>query len=105
MGEPPWPDIASCRYIRKLEDVVHTDSNSPSPDAPDSAVQPSCLLLEWMEHDLRTVFPEPFRNNSDLPRIIARSVLSALALLKADFNVIHTGELVCFESIRQTLIL
>ncbi|KAI9726542.1 MAG: hypothetical protein M1834_008984 [Cirrosporium novae-zelandiae] len=31
-----------------------------------------------------------FRENSDLPKIIAKSILSALALLKPEFNGIHT---------------
>jgi hypothetical protein len=35
---------------------------------------------------------DKFRENSILPKIIARSVLSTLALLNTQYNAIHTGE-------------
>lgn len=45
-----------------------------------------------MDHDLRSVPSHQFRENSNLPKIIAKSVLSALAILKTEYNAIHSGE-------------
>ncbi len=50
------------------------------------------MVFEWMEHDLRTVPSNQFRQNSRLPKIIAKSVLLALALLKTQYGAVHTGE-------------
>jgi hypothetical protein len=41
-----------------------------------------CLILEWMDTDLWHVPPKQFRNNSKLPKVICRSVLSALAIFR-----------------------
>lgn len=54
------------------------------------------MVFEWMEHDLRTVPSNQFRQNSDLPKIIAKSVLSALVLLKTQYSAVHTGEYIVF---------
>jgi hypothetical protein len=50
------------------------------------------IWSEWMENDLAGVASDDFRENSDLPVIIAKSVLSALAILKTQYKGIHTGE-------------
>jgi len=52
---------------------------------------PPCLVFEWMETVLWKVRSDPFRQNSVLPQVIAKSVLCALALFKAEYDAIHTG--------------
>ena len=85
------PAVTSCQYIRTLYDVVGQDVDAVqnSGTAADDAL---CLVFKWMEHELQTVPSDEFRQNSNLPKIIARSVLSALALLKTEYNAVHTGE-------------
>jgi serine/threonine protein kinase len=84
------PAIASCKYIRKLLDIVQPDHGCrPVPKTEEQI----CLVFEWMEQDLRTVPSALFRENSNLPKIVAKSILSALALLKDQYSAIHTGEL------------
>lgn len=45
------------------------------------------MILEWMDHDLRMV--RTF--HPDLVKIVARSVLEALAFIKEQYNCVHTG--------------
>ncbi len=89
------PAVASSRYIRALYDVVEA-SNSDAPPAPvfnESETEgPFCMVFEWMEHDLRTVPSARYRKDSNLPKVIAKSVLSALALIKTEYGGMHTGE-------------
>ncbi len=49
------------------------------------------MVFEWVGHDLRTLPSDQFRENSNHPRIIAISVLSALAFRKTQYGAIHTG--------------
>lgn len=84
------PDIASCPYIRSLIDIIPDSDDAPGEDA-SSATETPPLVFEWMEQDLRTVPSEKFRETSNLPKLIAKSVLSALALLKSRYNGIHSG--------------
>ncbi|KAJ9226789.1 hypothetical protein DTO027B5_1875 [Paecilomyces variotii] len=83
------PAITSCKYIRQLCDVISPGSEELSTEKADSAVNSLCLVFEWMDHDLRTVPSFEFRSNSDLPKIISKAVLSALALL-SQLNAVHT---------------
>lgn len=86
------PTVVSSPYIRALSDVVTID-NGDAQILNDSETETSLyLVVEWMENDLRTVPSDRYRENSSLPKVIARSVLSALALLKTEYNAIHTGE-------------
>ncbi|KAF4625145.1 hypothetical protein G7Y89_g13021 [Cudoniella acicularis] len=43
-----------------------------------------------MDHDLRSAPSAPFRQNSNLPKVIAKSTLLALVLLQEVFGAIHT---------------
>jgi hypothetical protein len=89
------PAVASCPYIRILRDVIEVQGDYAQVDSASIDALP-CLVFEWMEHDLRTVPSGPFRENSRLPKAIAHSVLSALAVLKTEYDAIHTGE--CLSS-------
>lgn len=84
------PAISSSQYIRKLYDVVPSADCDNTNHAATS--DPFCLVFEWMDHDLRTVPSQKFRGNAMLPKATSKSILSALALLKTEFNAIHTGE-------------
>ena len=85
------PAVASCQYIRTLYDVIGQDQDGAQGDDISATDDPPCMVFEWMEHDLRIVTSDPFRDHSNLPKIIAKSILSALAVLKTQFNAIHTG--------------
>lgn len=87
------PGIRSSPYIRKQYDILKGDpySGEDPPQADETATAPSGMVFEWMEHDLWHVPSERFRQNSTLPKVICRSVLSALALLKTQYDAIHTG--------------
>lgn len=74
-------DIASSPYIRALCDTVRSDKDQDGP---------SCLVFEWMDHDLRSVTAPEFRSNPRLPRAVSTAVLSALRVLKT-LNAVHTG--------------
>ncbi|KAJ9296735.1 hypothetical protein DTO271G3_4934 [Paecilomyces variotii] len=95
------PAIRSCKYIRQLRDVIGSDSKELREEKADSdsVINPLCLVFEWMDHDLRTVPSFEFRSNSDLPKIISKAVLSALALL-SEFNAVHTVLLQGYDKIR-----
>lgn len=86
------PAIASCPYIRTLLDVVGLEGEDTRVESPSMAEEPQCLVFEWMEHDLSTILSDRFRQNSNLPKLIAKSVLSALAVLRSPYRAIHTGE-------------
>ncbi len=85
------PPIATCPYIRKLLDVAEPDNTSSTPNQ-------SCAVLEWMDHDLRSVPSEPFRASSDLPKMIAKSILSVLAILDEN-DGIHSGMFATFQPV------
>lgn len=55
----------------------------------DTPRQPRCMVFEWMDSDLWQIPSKSFRSGSHLPRIIARSVLNALAVFDEDGGV-HT---------------
>ena len=87
------PGIRSSPFIRSQLDILRHDAESGEgpPHADETITAPAGMVFEWMEYDLWHVPSERFRQNSDLPKIISRSVLSALALLKTQYNAIHTG--------------
>jgi hypothetical protein len=76
-------EIASCPYIRTLYDTVRSNENQHDP---------GCLVLEWMDLDLRSVQANRFRGDPRLPKVVSKAVLSALELFKK-LNVVHTGGL------------
>ena len=92
--EGPGP-VKTNPFIRKLVDVVgqwemveergRAVFDKPSEDPP-------CLDFEWMDQVLWNVRAESYRENSVLPKAIARSVLEALDLF-ASVNAMHTGPL------------
>lgn len=86
------PDIASCPYIRNLIDIIPNSDDARGANASSTTESPP-LVFEWMEQDLRTVPSDEFRENSDLPKLVAKSVLLALALLKSRYSAIHSGGL------------
>lgn len=90
------PAIISCQYIRTLYDVVGPDGDDAQVGSASRTEDPPCMVFEWMEHDLRTVPSDQFRQNSYLPKIIATSVLSALVILKTEYGAVHTGKCIAF---------
>jgi hypothetical protein len=76
------PAVASCQYIRTLCDVVKPYRDETQVGDASTTDYPLCMVFEWMEHDLWTLPSDQFRENSNLPRAIAKSVLSALAFSK-----------------------
>ena len=52
--------------------------------------QPQCMVFEWMDTDLWQLSSNPFRSGSELPRIVARSILEALAVFD-DEEGVYTG--------------
>lgn len=87
------PGIRSSPYIRSQYDIIDRDPDSGKnlPHADETATAPGAMVFEYMEYDLWQVPSERFRQNSVLPKVIARSVLSALALLRTQYDAIHTG--------------
>ena len=75
-----------------LYDVIGQDGDDVQVNRETAADDTLCLVFEWMDHELRTVPSHQHRQNPNLPKIIAKSVLSALALLKTEYNAVHTGE-------------
>lgn len=89
------PDIASSSYIRTLYDAVGFFEDELLQDG--SATEgPPCLVFEWMETDLRSLPSHQYRDDSSLPKLISKSVLSALDVFKR-YNTIHTGKGSCFS--------
>jgi hypothetical protein len=74
-------EIASCPYIRTLYDTVRSNEDQQNS---------SCLVLEWMDLDLRSVPANRFRGDPRLPRVVSNAVLSALKLFKM-LKAVHTG--------------
>jgi hypothetical protein len=74
-------DVAASPHFRALYDTVHSD---------DSQKDPSCLVFEWMDHDLRSVIAPELRSRPILPQVVSRAVLSALDVLKS-LHGVHTG--------------
>ena len=75
------PEIASCPSIRTLYDTVQANEDLHNP---------SCLVFEWMDLDLRSVPANRFRGDPRLPKVVSKAVLSALQLFKT-LSAVHTG--------------
>ncbi|KAI8939248.1 hypothetical protein NX059_005074 [Plenodomus lindquistii] len=73
-------EIASSRHIRAMSDTVRLDEDQP---------EPSCLVFEWMDQDLRSVAKRRFRSDRKLPKAVSKAVLLALEDLRS-LNAIHT---------------
>lgn len=75
--------IAQSPYIRAQIDTIGHDVEIND----DS--QQQYMVFEWMDTDLWQLPSERFRSGSQLPRIIAKSVLQALAVFQ-DLDGVHT---------------
>ncbi|KAF2848285.1 NAD(P)-binding protein [Plenodomus tracheiphilus IPT5] len=73
-------EIASSRHIRAMWDTVCLEGD---------LADPSCLVFEWMDQDLRSVTDRRFRSDPKLPKAVSKAVLSALEVLRG-LNAIHT---------------
>ncbi|KAK0129021.1 hypothetical protein ONS95_000961 [Cadophora gregata] len=68
-----------------MVDTIGHDGNAAS----STLGQPQCMVFEWMDTDLWQLPSKPFRNGSELPRIVARSLLEALVVIDSEHGV-HT---------------
>ncbi|KAH7333301.1 kinase-like domain-containing protein, partial [Rhexocercosporidium sp. MPI-PUGE-AT-0058] len=80
-----FDSIARSPFVRSMIDLVGHDEPSP----PTGHQQPKCMVFEWMDTDLWQLPASPFRSGSELPRIVARFVLEALAVFDYEDGV-HT---------------
>jgi hypothetical protein len=85
------PDIASSPYIPALYDTVGSFEVEELSRFGVPAKDPSCLVFEWMETDLHSLSSYQYRRNSRLPKIISKSVLSALDMFRR-YNGTYTGK-------------
>jgi hypothetical protein len=88
-GNYQVPDIATSPYIRQMYEAIGLPQEQ-SKTSISSGLQPPCLILEWMDTDLWHVPSKPFRNDAELPKIVCRSVLSALEIFRKQGKT-HTG--------------
>jgi hypothetical protein len=84
------PDIASSPYIRTLYDAVGSFEGNVRQDVA-AAEDPPCLVFEWLETDLQSLSSHQYRGSSRLPKVVSKSVLSALDIFRR-YNTIHTGK-------------
>lgn len=92
--EGPGP-VKNSPFIRKLHDVVgewDMIEGRGRANFDKTSEDPPCLVFEWMEHVLCDLRAEPYREQSVLPKTIARSVLEALDLFTSA-RAMHTGQL------------
>lgn len=73
-------EIATSPYFRRLHDTIYLEKERKDP---------SCLVFEWMDHDMRGVYVQEFRSDPKLPRIVSKAVLSALDVLRT-LQAVHT---------------
>ena len=94
------PGIRSSPYIRRQYDILEHDPHSGEepPQGDETASAPAGMVFEWMEYDLWQVPSLLFRQSSVLPKVISRSVLSALALLNSQYDAVHTGRQIVSSS-------
>lgn len=83
------PSIASSPYVRRMYEAIGF-SNGQGENSSSNSVHSPCLILEWLDTDLWHVSSKAFRNNAELPKLICRSVLSALATF-GKHGKAHTG--------------
>lgn len=92
--EGPGP-VKTSPFIRKLVDTVgpwDMLEGRGRAGFDKTSEDPPCLVFEWMDHTLWDVRADPYRENSVLPKAIAKSVLRALDLF-ASAHAMHTGQL------------
>ena len=90
--EGPGP-VKTNPFIKKLHDVIgpwEMVEERGRAGFDKTSEDPPCLVFEWMEHTLWDVRAELYRENSVLPKTVARSVLQALVVF-ASANAMHTG--------------
>ncbi|OBT78882.1 hypothetical protein VF21_02796 [Pseudogymnoascus sp. 05NY08] len=75
------PAIEECPYIRKLVDVIDPEDGAHR--------EPRKLVFEWMDTDLWKCRPYGKLSHQNLPQVISKSVLEALAVFQA-LNAVHT---------------
>lgn len=81
-------EIRDTPYIRKRLDLIgHDDDLVSNDDVDDEHTQ--CMVFEWMDATLWDLTSEHYRFDSQLPRVVTKSVLQALATT-ADLDAIHT---------------
>lgn len=73
--------IASCPYIRSLQDTVYSEEN---------AAEPSSLVFEWMDHDAGRISYTEYRRRPILTKRVSKAILEALVAIKS-VNAMHTG--------------
>jgi len=85
-------DSNQCDYILTLYDFVDSDVDEPS-DADEATDEvPFCLIFKWMEQNLKMTPPDPYREKSVLPKVVAKSILSALARINKEGGSVHTSK-------------
>ncbi|OBT54029.1 hypothetical protein VE04_03551 [Pseudogymnoascus sp. 24MN13] len=75
------PAIEESPYIRQLVDVIHPEDGAPG--------EPKKLVFEWMDTDLWKCRPHGNLSHPNLPQVISKSVLEALAVFQG-LNAVHT---------------
>ncbi len=76
--------IAQSPYIRRMHESI---GHAQSGEGEDTQLQ--YIVFEWMDSDLCHQSSEPFRSGSQVPRIVAKAVLEALAIF-ANVGGVHT---------------
>ena len=86
-------DIQHSLFFRRCLELLDPRdiAESKGPDQMDGTAdsENQCMTFEWMDNFLWQIPSAPYRSDSELPNVIARSVLSALALLKRELDAIH----------------
>ncbi|KAL5894811.1 hypothetical protein ACKVWC_000029 [Pyricularia oryzae] len=83
------PDIAASPYVRQMHEAVGS-FDDPGSNSKISAENQPCLVFEWLDHCLWNVKSDKFRSDPALiPKLVARSVLSALATFER-LGKVHT---------------
>ena len=78
------------RFILKHEpDCV---SKQDSETVVEQEPEPDCMVFEWMDYELRHVPPMNHRSGSNLPRLVAKSILGAIVDLSKTLKAVHTGK-------------
>ena len=81
------PALQADKFIRSCHDFIG-DWDSQEIACPEHV---PCMVLEWMDCELRHVPYLHLREKPNLVRTIARSVLSALVVFSEGLGKMHTG--------------
>ncbi|ELQ32385.1 hypothetical protein M0657_009907 [Pyricularia oryzae] len=83
------PNIAASPYIRQMYEAIGSFED-PGSNSKMTADNQPCLVLEWLDHCLWNIKSDKFRSDPALiPKLVARSVLSALATFR-QLGKVHT---------------